>query len=217
MNAAEKILKDMETPEGQERMKKWAEKYIAEQRENDLKIKNMMSNTTYIEWLKQFTQDKEGFSDDDWLYFPEKISESDKKNVEILHLFYNGIGRYAEKNHIYPTPCDFGNFYRVKLNGFGFEIGILVGQGTVFFFNKVSLEDDKEFIDFNDIMTEKKQDNVDQINTTLESLSNMVVTAYESGVPIEAIINTLDNTIKGITSKKEDKPKTLVRKKIIKS
>ena len=40
----------------------------------------------------------------------------------------------------------------------------------------------------------------------------MVTTAYESGVPIEAIVSTLDNTIKEITSKKEDKPKTLVRK-----
>ena len=44
----------------------------------------------------------------------------------------------------------------------------------------------------------------------------MVITAYESGVPIEAIVSTLDNTIKGITSKKEDKPKTLVRKQRIK-
>ena len=66
------------------------------------------------------------------------------------------------------------------------------------------------------LLLEKKQDNVDQINATLDSLSNMVITAYESGVPIEAIVSTLDNTIKGITSKKEDKPKTLVRKQRIK-
>ena len=130
----------------------------------------------------------------------------------MLHLFYDGIDKYAGENHIYPTPCDFGNFYRVKLNDFGFEIGILVGQGTAFFFNKASLEDDKEFIDFNDIMIGKKQNNVDQINVTLDSLSSMVIDAYENGVPIEAIVSTLDNTIKGIASKKEDKTKTLVKK-----
>lgn len=212
MTAAEKILKDLETPEGKERMNKWVEEYIAKEKAKSEKIKRMMSNPTYIEWLNQFTQDKDGFSDDDWLYFPEKISESDREKVEQLCLFYEGINKYAEKNHIYPTPCEFGNFYSVKLNNFGFEIGILVGQGTVFFFNKASLEDDKEFIDFNDIMIEKKQENVDQINATLDSLSSMVTTAYENGVPIEAIVNTLDNTIKGITSKKEDKPKTLIRK-----
>lgn len=216
MNAAEKILKDMETPEGKARMNKWVEEYIAKEKVKSEKIKSMMSNTAYIEWLNQFTQDKDGFSDDDWLYFPEKISESDRENVEKLCLFYEGIDKYSQKNHIYPIPCEFGNFYRVKLNNFGFEIGILVGQVTVFFFNKASLEDDKKFIDFNDIIIGKKQDNVDQINATLDSLSNMVITAYESGVPIEAIVSTLDNTIKGITSKKEDKPKTLVRKQRIK-
>lgn len=212
MNATEKILKDMETPEGKARMNKWAEDYIAKEKVKSEKIKSMMSNTAYIEWLNQFTQNKDRFSDNDWLYSPEKISESDRENVEKLCLFYEGIGNYAQQNHIYPIPCGFGNFYRVKLNGFGFEIGILVGQGTAFFFKKVSLEDDKKFIDFNDIIIGKKQDNVDQINASLDSLSSMVITAYESGVPIEAIVSTFDHTMKGITSKKEDKPKTLVRK-----
>ena len=129
-------------------------------------------------------------------------------------MFYEGVDKYSQQNHIYPILCECGNFYRVKLNDFGFKIGTLVGQGTVFFFNKVALEDDKEFINFNDIMIEKKQDNVDQINAILDSLSNMVITAYENGVPIEAIVSVIDNTIKGITSKKEDKTKILVRKKI---
>ena len=212
MNAAEKILKDLKTPEGKVKMDKWVEKYITKQKEKEKKIKDMMSNTSYIEWLNEFTQDKDGFSDDDWLYFPEKISDSDRENVLKLCLFYEGIDNYSQQNHIYPVPCEFGNFYRVKLNDFGFEIGILVGQGTIFFFNKASIEDDKVFIDFNDIMIGRKQDNVDQINATLDSLSSMVLTAYESGVPIEAIVSRLDNTIGDITSKKGDKPKTLVRK-----
>ena len=67
MNAAEKILKDMETPEVKARMKKWVEGYIAKEKVKSEKIKSMMSNTAYIEWLNQFTQDKDGFSDDDWL------------------------------------------------------------------------------------------------------------------------------------------------------
>ena len=215
MNITKKILKDIETPEGKAKMSKWVEEYISKEKLKSEEIKGMMSNTAYIEWLNLFTQDKGGFSDDDWLYFPEKISEFDRKNVEKLCLFYEGIDNYAQQNYIYPVSCEFGNFYRVKLNGFGFKIGILVGQGTVFFFNKDSLEKDKDFIDFNDIMTGKKQDNVDQINATLDSLSNMVITAYESGVPIETIVNTLDNTIKEIMSKGEDKTKTLVRKQRI--
>lgn len=67
---------------------------------------------------------------------------------------------------------------------------------------KIILEEDKDFIDFNDIMTLKKQDNVDKINTILDSLSSMVIATYESGVPIDAIVNKFDNTIEEITSKK---------------
>lgn len=212
MNKGTKILKEIETPEGKARRKKWVEKYIAKEKVKREKIKSMMSNTAYIEWLNKFTQDKDRFSDNEWLYFPEKISESDRENVEKLCLFYEGIDEYSQQNYIYPIPCEFGDFYRVKLNDFCFEIGVLVGQGTLFFFKKASLEDEKEFIDFNDIMIGKKQYNVDQINDTLDHLSSIVVTAYESGVSIEAIASTLDNTIKEITFKKEYRPKTLVKK-----
>ena len=116
MTSAEKILKDLETPEGKERMDKWVEEYIAKEKVKSEKIKRMMSNPTYIEWLNQFTQDKDGFSDDDWLYFPEKISESDREKVEQLCLFYEGIDKYATKNHIYPTNFGYGYFYTIKLD-----------------------------------------------------------------------------------------------------
>ena len=87
---------------------------------------------------------------------PEKLNESDREKVGKLYLLYEGIDCYAEENHISPESCKFGNYYSVKLNDFCFEIGILIGQGTVFFFNKVPLEEDKEFIDFNDIMNFEK-------------------------------------------------------------
>lgn len=158
MNAAEKILKSLKTKEGQAKIDELAEKFIARKEAKNKEIKCMFSSTDYIEWLNKFTQDKNGFSDDDWLYFPEKISDSDRENVGKLNLLYEGIDRYAEQNQLSPEPCKFGNFYRVKLNDFSFEIGILIGQGTVFFFNKVPLEEDKEFIDFKNIMTLEKQD-----------------------------------------------------------
>ena len=212
MSLAEKISKEIETPEGKAKISKWVVEYIEKENVKSENIKVIMSNTNYLEWLCKFTQDKEGFSNDDWLYFPELIKDSDKENVEKLCLFYEGIDKYARQNHIYPTQCEFGNFYKIRLNEIGFEIGILIGQGTVFFCNKVSAEKEEEFIDFNDIMTGKKQEQLDQINANLVSLSNMVVTAYESGVPIEAITYTLENTIKEITSQKENKPNSLTKK-----
>ena len=207
MDASNKALNENEITDGKKRANKWVDEYIAKERSKRAIIKGMVSNTEYVEWLYQFTQDKDSFSDNEWLYFPEKISQSDRKNVEKLSLFYEIIEEYAEENYIYPTPCDFGNFYRVKSNDFGFEIGVLIGQGTVFFFNKSSLENDKVFIDFHDVITGKKQNNVDTINDALNSLSDTIKSAYDSGVPIEAIEGIFDKTIKSI---KEDKPKTLV-------
>ena len=85
----------------------------------------------------------------------------------------------------------------------------MAGQGIIFFCRKVSVKNEQEFIDFNDIMIGKKQEQVDRINESLENLSNMVLKAYESGVPIESITYTLENTIKEITSKKEGKARLL--------
>lgn len=205
------ILKDLQTPEGKARLEKCVEEYIAKIKVRNEKIKSMMSNTEYLEWLNEFTKDKDRFCDDDWLYCPEKISDSDRENVEKLCLFYEGIKEYATENYIYPTPCDFGDYYKVKLNDFVFNIGILIGQGVIFFFDKTLIENKKELIDFKDVMIGKKQDNVDKINATLNSLSSEVMAAYENGVPIKAIVDTLKNIIEEI-SKKKDKPKTLVIK-----
>ncbi len=212
MKITKKMLNEIETPEARVDMDRWFLKYIEKENARNEEIKIMMANQSYLEWLTQFTKDKEGFSDEDWLYFPERIKDSDKANVEKLGLFYDGIDNYAQQNYIYPLPCEFGNFYKIRLNEIDFEIGMLVGQGTVFYCKKVKVENEQEFIDFNDIMTNKKQEQVAKINTILESLSNMVFTAYKNGVPIEAISSTLEDIIDEITSSKEDNPKTLIKK-----
>ena len=198
MNGAERILKEMNTPEGKEKIKKLLEEYFAKENAENIKIQEMLANTNYIKWLDSFTIEHSSFFDDDWLYFPEKISKEDLEQVNNLHLMYHGIERYASKNYIYPTNCDFGNFYKVKLENTGFEIGMLVGQGTLFFCNRVQIGNRKDFIDFNDILNNKGNDNITTIKKKLNELSNLVVSLYKSGVPLEAIAITLDNTLNKI-------------------
>ena len=193
-------------------MKKFIESCVEKEKYRTEKIKDMMTNPDYFEWLNEFTQDKKGFSDDTWLYFPNEIKDSDKENVEELHLFYDGIDKYASANYIYPVDCEYGNFYKIRLDEIGFEIGVLSGQGVVFFCKKVPVENEQEFIDFNDIMTGKKPEQVDQINAKLDSLAKMIKAIYESGVPIEAINYTLENTLKELISQNENKTKSLIRK-----
>jgi len=160
--------------------------------------KELVSNTEYITWLNNFTKEHLSFSDDDWLYCPEKISTKDNKFVKQLYLLYQGIKTYAIKNYIYPIKCDSGEFYKIQYDGIGYEIGRLVGQGTLLFCRRVKIENDKEFIDFNYIMNNKEQDNVKDIKAKLEYLSKAVISAHECGVPIDAIWAMLGDTVNKI-------------------
>ena len=103
--------------------------------------------------------------------------------------------------------------YNIKLENSGFEIGILVGQGTLFFCNRVQIENQKDFIDFNDILNNKTNDNLTTIKNKLNELSNFISSLYKSGVPLEAIINTLDNTLNEMDPKNNpERAKVLKRK-----
>lgn len=115
----------------------------------------MSSNVDYINWLNRFTLDKEGFSSDTWLYNPEELTDEDNKNVDKLFILYEIVNEYAFLNNIKSLPCDFGNYYLVRLDDFGFELGILIGQGTIFYCKRVSIENESNFIDYKKIVNNK--------------------------------------------------------------
>ncbi len=182
--------------------------------DQNAKMQKILSNTDYIKWLDRFTIEHSSFFDKDWLHSPEKISKEDLERVNNLHLMYRGIDTYANKNYIYPTSCNFGNFYNIKLENIGFEIGILGRQGTLFFCNRVSIENQKDFIDFNDILNNKNVNvNATAIENKLNELSNLITSLYKSGIPLKAIKSILNNTLKEISSQTDiEQPKILKRK-----
>ena len=205
MDTADMILDDIEKEEPKREISDWMKEYI---RQETIRIKiqkELMSNTEYIKWLDEFTQDKDGFSDDDWLYFPEKIEESDKNNVEKLNIFYEGIKQYAKKNYIRKSEIEFGDFYKIRLDDLGFKIGMMSGQGVFFFCEKVPVDNKESFIDFNDIILNRKLERVDEITKDLEQLSSMVISLYEKGAPVDAIMNTLNDALKAVKSKNDEK------------
>ena len=194
-----------------EKADKFIMDYIEGLKVSEVKRKEMFSNTNYLKWLESFTIEHQSFTDDTWLYYPERISKEDNEKVANLHLLYEGIDLYAKKNYIYPTECEFGGYYRIKLDNIGYEIGMLVGQGTLFFCNRTPINKDLEYIDFNDIIGNKKKDNVDIITEQLEDLSNRVLELYKKGVPLDALIDTLDNTLTGIKKEEKNLTKSLKR------
>lgn len=201
----------MEMKINEEKAKAFLDDWFEKMRISDEKRKEMFSNTNYIKWLEGFTTKYESFADDSWLYTPTELSQEENEKVANLHLLYEGIELYAKKNYIYPTKCDFGGYYNIKLDSIGYEIGMLVGQGTVFFCKRTPLNKDLEYIDFNDIMTDKKKDGVDVITQQLKDLSNKVLELHKKGIPLTALIETLDTTLTGIKEEEKNPTKTLKR------
>ena len=181
--------------EGNQKVEKYIEKLIEERKQNDEKKKVMKSNTNYLEWIVNFMVDKTGFCDDDWMDCPEKINENDREHVDNLHLLYEIIEEYASKNYIYPIKFGWAYYYNIKYNNIGFQIGVMNGQGTRTICSKVKIDENLDFIDFIDIINDKKRDNVEIIETKLEELSNYIVSLCEYGIPKEALKQKLENLI----------------------
>ena len=181
------------------------EKWIREKKERDAKLKRLFSSYDYMNWLNSFTANTKGFSDEDFLYFPEKISKEDLDKVNNLGLFFEGIEKYADKNYIYPTMYEYQSYYGIKdnANEVYYKIGVIEGQGGSFFCERVEPTNDQLFIDFNDIMDDKVRDNVKKIETDLDNMSNLISFIHENGVPLEAIKDTFDKTISEIELSKE--------------
>ena len=100
---------------------------------------------------------------------------------------------------------EYQSFYGVKdnVNEVYYKIGVIEGQGGSFFCERIEYTSEQPFIDFNDIMNDKVRDNVKEIGTDLDNMSNLVLSLYNKGVPLEAIKETLDKTISEIELSKE--------------
>ena len=208
------FLNDLKMEESQEMIKKIAAERIEKEKKRTEKKERIMSGIEYIEWLKRFTKDNDGFTDDDWTYSYEKLNESDQEKVNDLILFYEGIFKYAMDNYIYSTKTDFGEYYKLRIGDIGFRIGYITGQGTMFYCKKVKMEDEPDFIDFMDIITNKEQENTSYIKKNLDYLSNVIRNVYSSGeIPIDAIIDEIEKTISSITRKEKNKEKVFAKKK----
>ena len=161
---------------------------------DNLTRKEMLSNAKYIEWLIDFSEKYPNFNDDTWLYFPEKISAKDNEQVDKLSRLYECIDQYAQ-NYIDPIECDFGQYYRVKYKGVGFEIAMLSGQGTVFCFSRVDI-DDNNFIDFEDVMLNTKIGGLKISKKDYDMLYSLVLNLTKKGLPENIIREAVDNVFR---------------------
>lgn len=163
-----------------------ANKIIEQLRKNEQKQKDLMTSYDYINWLESFTEKHPSFSDEDWIYCPDKIEKNDCEQIANLQFMYSGIREYAREHNISANACFAGDYYCIKYNNVGYEIGVMCGQGVIQFCKRISLKDELDsdkFIDIKDIIKEQnidKEKNVTNGNTNLD-VNNDSVLFYRYG------------------------------------
>lgn len=190
-------------------MDKFIADFIQMQKIKEEEMNKILSNYEYINWIINFSKDIDSFTEYNWLYDSLELSEIDKENIKRLGLFYEAIDKYARANFIYPIVTNNESYYQIKIDNYGFEIGIINGQDNIHFCQRAHIEKNG-FIDFKDILTNKKQDNVNEIINKLNALGEMIQKTYNEGVPLEAINNTVNKTLNELSW--QAKNKSLIKK-----
>lgn len=125
--------------------------------------KEILATTSYMLWLENFTELHSKFTDATWLHSQEKISEKDFNNVIKLDSLFLALDRYAGSNYIPPNSEEFGISYIITFNDVPYKIGVMAGQGTIFYCER--LKTCSNSINFDDISQNKPAPHTQQIDT----------------------------------------------------
>ena len=182
----------MQKFENHEQMRAFVEKEKQRLLEIKKKVEEIKSNPNYILWLQEFTIKYPVFTDDS-LEDLKKLSTIDKENVSSLGFLFDCIYDYAENNYVYAfKDSDFTRYFNIEYNNIGYKIGLMSGQGIFHFCERLK-KIDNTFIDFNDILLNKKQEKTKFIKEKLNELSNYIMNLNEQDIPLKAIKETVNN------------------------
>ena len=113
----------------------------------------------YLQWLEQFTLKYPNFTDIEWEYFNEKVSETDYKNIVNLRLLYEIIAIYSQENYSARSQV-YINYFIVRNNNFTFQIGNIQDDSSIIYIIKDNVSNQfmtKCSIDLEDIREKYKQ------------------------------------------------------------
>lgn len=124
--------------------------YIEKERIRRNTMISMIENDSYINWLIDFTNKYSSFT-------TNIINEENQNNIEKLSILYDLLEIYAEDHNIKAIQFDFGNYYNMNYNDICFEIGVLSGQGILFFATRKLFDKGITYIDFNEIVKSRQK------------------------------------------------------------
>ena len=171
-----------------EKMSKELDGFIGEYIRKKDKMKELVISEEYIKWLEKFTEEHPTFNDNEWLYFPEKISKEDNEMVEILSEFFSYIENFADNYYIYPSGQAREEYYSIEYNGKVYEIGVVVGQGAICFCNTEDVDEDARIIPYSEILNPTYTKTLKQnVEHNLEELEKFLKTLNTRNIPLDAI------------------------------
>ena len=170
-------------------------RHIQESKKRNNIINKLTSNTDYINWIYDYTEKNGGFTDQTRIRNKNKPPKEEQENIDKLLYFFEGIAEYANRNYLYPNN-DNGIYYIITYNGISYEIGIIIGQGTICFCTRSTKKDN--VIDFNDILNNNKSERTESIDNKLIELQNYLNSLINENIPVEALTETTQKVLQKV-------------------
>ncbi len=157
------------------------------------RIKALSSKTDYMDWLSEFSISNPYINDDNVLEDYKTFSEDDKRQIYDLNILYCAVDKYAKDNLISPEKCENGYYYNVKYNDNYFEVGYLMTMSLSFFSNRCEYNENRNYIDFMNIVNDRKLPETDALKEGLNALVEHAKYLMDEGVSLDIIKEALDN------------------------
>ena len=158
--------------------------------------KRLTDNNEYMDWLYEFTKKYECFTTTQWEYEKEDVlSCEDQEKVNMLSDFYFALEKYHSDNLIKPCLEPYTAWYNIAYKEVYFEIGIVCGQGSYGFACRRQ-EKPVYFTNFEDIVNKKVDSKLENKKAKLEGLRKFISECITLEIPIENIIQTVEEITK---------------------
>ena len=165
----------------------------------------------YVLWLNDFMKNHNQVDTYSYQYESNILGE-DCPYIQYLNEFYFIVENYASKNHIYPEMKPYGEYYNISICDALYKIGYDIGQGSMFYIEKSTNQEEKNYININDVIENKRRPGVENINDKLKNLEDMIISLHEDGIPVEAINLTMRSAYSKIASNVEKENQKTRRK-----
>ena len=128
----------------------WIERFVEEENNKNNQKRDILLNDYYFEWLKKMPIHP--IFVDNIQYNQDNLTNEDIDNINKLPLLLDIIDSYAQLNGIDSMELEEDMLsYNFRYYESGFEIGVIIGQGSDVFCDKKAIDSEEDFINIEDI------------------------------------------------------------------